>query len=69
MDGINPEVATATARNALREAVSGRPLEVWVEVRDAGTGEAIYGYRACRAEVDDEVTIVHKIGDFEVSAS
>jgi hypothetical protein len=48
--------------------LNGRELDVWVEVRDSATGEALYSFRGPHGvRSGDEVTVTHRVGDVQVS--
>lgn len=65
MDGFT-EAAGNAAVNAVRDLMRKRHLEVWVEVRDT-SGNAIYSILAASGvQLDDEVTVTHKVGDVQV---
>jgi hypothetical protein len=69
MEGINTAVAGPLAESALRDLLNGRNLEVWVEVRHAGSGEMIYGFLgADHVHVGETVTVTHQIGAINVES-
>jgi hypothetical protein len=57
----------AAAAQAVKDMLNGRDLDVWVEVRDSVTGEALYSFLgAARVRNEDEVTVTHRVGDVQV---
>jgi hypothetical protein len=65
MDGFT-EAGRQAMQEAVRSLLSG-PLDVYLEVRDAGTGEPLYS-ALCAHDVreGDEVTVRHRVGDVQV---
>ena len=68
MDGLT-EAGRQVAEDAVRSLLPG-PLDVYLEVRDAGTGEPLYSVLCARDVRDgDEVTATHRVGDVQVSGT
>jgi hypothetical protein len=68
MDGLT-EAGRQVAEDAVRSLLS-RPLDVYLEVRDASTGEPLYSVLCGRDVRDgDEVAVTHRIGDVQVGGA
>lgn len=58
------------AERKLRELLSGRKLQIRLEILDRETGDVVYGFRVSDdARVGDRLVIRHQIGDFAISNS